>query len=229
MSSSDPIVLQCSNVEFARAKTRWAINDLVLKAGDKVFVQGPSGSGKTTLLNLVSGLLKPDTGTIRLLETDITTLSQAKCDRLRGDHLGFIFQQFNLVPYLSVLDNVLLPVKFSKRRKHLAVQEHGSELKAADDLLSRLGLSAHTTSKVSELSVGQQQRVAAARAFMGAPDLVLADEPTSALDRANQQAFIDLLFDLAQLRKTALLFVSHDDTLPSRFDRVLDVTQWVRV
>jgi len=194
------------------------LDKLVLQPGDTVFLRGPSGCGKSTLLSLAAGVLLADAGTVSLLGQSWAGLSASARDRHRADHLGYIFQQFNLLPYLSVLDNVRLPLRFSPRR----AQRAGPG--AAEALLERTGLaSSHWTQPASRLSVGQQQRVAAARALIGAPEVVIADEPTSALDEPLREAFMALLLQSCAESGSALLFVSHDTRLAGRFARVVDL------
>jgi putative ABC transport system ATP-binding protein len=185
-------------------------------AGERVFLHGPSGGGKSTLLGLLGGVALPEQGRIALLGIDTTRLSSRARDRFRADHIGFIFQQFNLLPWLSALDNVLLPCTFSMQRK----QRAGAAHEEAARLLTHLDLAPELWPQpAAELSVGQQQRVAAARALIGKPEILIADEPTSALDAPRQQAFIDLLLAEAAAAGAALLFVSHDARLAARFDR----------
>lgn len=192
------------------------IGGFTLDAGEQVFLHGPSGSGKSTLLNLLAGVLKPGSGDIRLLGQSLPALSGAARDRLRADHIGLIFQQFNLIPYLSVLDNVRLPCRFSARRRERA----GDPVEAAQRLLRHLDLDPVLWDRpATALSVGQQQRVAAARALIGTPELVIADEPTSALDAERQAAFLDLLARECASAGAALVFVSHDRRLAARFSR----------
>ncbi len=194
------------------------IPHLDIAAGERVFLHGPSGSGKSTLLNLIGGVAVPERGRVALLGRDLATLSGRARDRFRADHIGFIFQQFNLLPWLSALDNVLLPCTFSTRRRERAGDVRG----AAERLLTHLDLAPTLWSKpAAELSVGQQQRVAAARALIGRPEIVIADEPTSALDAERQQGFIDLLLAETAASGAALLFVSHDARLAAHFDRIV--------
>ncbi len=189
---------------------------------ERLFLHGPSGSGKSTLLALIGGLVRPDRGDIRFDGTNLTALSGPKRDRFRADHLGVIFQQFNLLPWLDVRANVILPCRFSKLRAQRAGDLH----ETAERLLSAMDLDASLWSRRADaLSVGQQQRVAAARALIGKPKLILADEPTSALDTDRRQAFLDLLFEQADAAGSALLFVSHDRQLAGRFDRTVDLTE----
>ena len=195
-----------------------------LNAGERLFLRGPSGSGKSTLLGLIAGVLEPSAGHVNVLGQDLAKLAPAKRDRIRADHLGVIFQMFNLVPYLSVVGNVTLPLKFSPlRRKAIA----GDTDEEARRLLARLGLTdtALLDRRVSYLSVGQQQRVAAARALIGGPEIVIADEPTSALDADARDRFIELLSEEAARTGAALLFVSHDASLARLFDRAVDLRE----
>lgn len=193
---------------------------------ERLFLRGPSGSGKSTLLGLIAGVLEPQSGSVSVLGEDMAKLSGSARDRLRADHLGVIFQMFNLVPYLSVLQNVTLPCRFSAARRK-AVEAAGSPLDEAKRLLGRLGLSDEKllARPVTELSVGQQQRVAVARALIGGPEILIADEPTSALDADARDRFIELLSEEANRSGAALLFVSHDAALASHFDRSVDLTE----
>ncbi len=197
----------------------------LLRRGEHLFIRGPSGSGKSTLLNLLAGVLTPDSGRLSLMGQDTGSLAAASRDRLRADHVGFIFQQFNLVPYLDLAENVVLPCHFSRRRSARAAEAHGGVTAAARFLLQRLFLEEELdpTAPVSRLSVGQQQRVAVARALMGDPEIVIADEPTSALDFEARTRFIELLFERARASRATLVFVSHDPTLAGGFDRTAHI------
>jgi putative ABC transport system ATP-binding protein len=196
------------------------IGSFSVVAGESVFVHGKSGSGKSTLLALLGGVLLPQAGSVRVLGTELTGLSAGERDRFRVDHTGFIFQQFNLIPYLSMQDNVLLPCRFSARRRHRALARSATLGDEAKRLLAELDLDDSLWRRpVTQLSVGQQQRVAAARALIGAPELVIADEPTSALDADRQAAFLDLLARECALAGATLVFVSHDERLASRCAR----------
>ena len=197
-----------------------------LAPGERLFLRGPSGSGKSTLLGLIAGVLESAEGEVNVLEHNLTRLGGSQRDRVRADHLGVIFQMFNLVPYLSVTQNVALPCRFSKRRLENAKTAGGVETEVRR-LLSRLGLTDEDllARNVTELSVGQQQRVAAARALIGNPALIIADEPTSALDADSRDRFIELLSEEAQNTGAALLFVSHDGGLAPLFDRAIDLSE----
>jgi putative ABC transport system ATP-binding protein len=198
-----------------------------LEPGETLFLKGPSGSGKTTLLGLLGGVQRPDRGSIRLLGQELTQLAAGARDRFRVDHTGYIFQQFNLLPFLSVRENVELPCHFSKSRAARAVTRHGSVDQAAATLLAHLGLTdpVMLARRADSLSIGQQQRVAAARALIGQPELVIADEPTSALDADAREAFIRLLFAECREAGASLLFVSHDQGLAPLFDRNLSLAE----
>ena len=203
------------------------IDALDVPSGRTVFMHGPSGCGKSTLLGLMAGVLQARQGTVSLLGQDWATLPAGRRDQRRADHVGVIFQQFNLLPYLSVLDNVLLPCRFSARR---AARCEDSPAVSARALLDRVGLDTRLHGRRADaLSVGQQQRVAAARALIGRPDLVIADEPTSALDAALRDDFMDLLLGECAAAGSTLVFVSHDERLATRFDERLSLPQLNRV
>lgn len=201
------------------------IPSLTIEAGERLFIQGPSGSGKTTLLNIMGAVTPPSAGDLTVLGQNLSMLNGAARDKFRADHIGFIFQQFNLIPYLSTVENILLPYQFSAMRK----RKCGNAVEAksqAKKLLSRLHLddaNIHNR-RVNELSVGQQQRVAAARAMMGRPEIIIADEPTSAMDADAREAFIKLLFDECAQSESTLIFVSHDRSLAQLFDRNINLT-----
>lgn len=199
------------------------IPEFVVGAGERVFLRGPSGAGKSTLLGLIAGVLSPDSGSVSVLGRAVSDLGPARRDQVRADNIGVIFQLFNLLPYLSVLANVTLPCRFSAARAARA----GDVEAEARRLLKRLGFSdpALLAAKAAELSVGQQQRVAAARALIGSPGLIIADEPTSALDADSRNAFISLLIEECEASGAALLFVSHDAGLSAHFDRAEDLTR----
>jgi putative ABC transport system ATP-binding protein len=203
------------------------IPSFTLLRSESLFLKGPSGSGKTTLLGLLGGVQTPNRGSIRLLDQELSALSASARDRFRVDHTGYIFQQFNLLPFLSVRENVELPCHFSKTRAQRAIQRHGSIDRAAATLLAHLGLQEPTLleRRADALSIGQQQRVAAARALIGQPELVIADEPTSALDCDAREAFLQLLFAECREAGASLLFVSHDQSLAPLFDRSLSLTE----
>lgn len=193
------------------------IETLTVAVGEHLFIKGPSGCGKSTLLSLLTGIHVANQGKVTLLGHELTQLKARERDRFRADHIGYIFQQFNLLPYLSVIENVTLPCQFSARRRKTIAGDLSSR---AIELLSQLRLPESLLHKpVIELSIGQQQRVAAARALIGEPALLIADEPTSALDYDNRTAFIELLLEEANRVGSTLVFVSHDPTLEKLFNR----------
>ncbi len=187
-----------------------------------MIVHGPSGGGKSTLLGLLAGVIPAMPGQVVVLGTDLGGLSSVRRDHFRGEHIGYIFQMFNLIPYLSVAENIGLPCCLSARR--LARLDAPLD-QAVSDVGSRLGIGDMQNRRVTQLSVGQQQRVAAARALIGAPELVLADEPTSALDADHRARFLELLFESCQRAGSALVFVSHDRGLATLFDREVSMTE----
>ena len=197
------------------------IPDFSISRAEKVLLLGESGSGKSTLLSLICGTITAGSGTVTVAGVDIASLSAGKRDGFRAEQIGLIFQQFNLLPYASVLDNILLPLRFAPRRRARLT----APADAARTLCRDLGLPEDTVAaKAGTLSVGQQQRVAAARALIGAPPLIIADEPTSALDAATQTTFLDLLFAQVQASGGTLLMVSHDARLAVHFDRVVSMS-----
>ncbi|MCC2525134.1 ABC transporter ATP-binding protein [Vibrio coralliilyticus] len=199
------------------------IKQLHITKGEHLFIKGPSGCGKSTLLGLLTGINTTSSGQLRVLGQDLNQMKGSQRDKFRADHIGYIFQQFNLLPYLNVIENVILPCQFSAQRKS---QVDTSLVEDATRLLEKLHLPAHLMDKpVVELSIGQQQRVAAARALIGKPALIIADEPTSSLDYDNRTAFIELLLEQVNQAQSTLLFVSHDPTLESLFDRTLNLNQ----
>lgn len=221
-----PDIIQIQNLSY---KWPGQMHDLLdipefsVKKGESLFLMGVSGSGKSTLLSLLGGVIVPQNGGISVLGKDITQLSNAQRDEYRANHMGFIFQQFNLVPYLSVLDNVTLPCRFSENRYHKSTPKGKHPNEEAQRLLEHLGIFGDEmlNKPVTELSVGQQQRVAAARALIGSPEILIADEPTSSLDAEAQEAFIQLLFQECKNQNTTLVFVSHDTRFAQLFSRTV--------
>lgn len=199
---------------------------LDIAAGERVFVHGPSGCGKSTLLALVAGVLSPTTGDMQVLGQSLSGMTSGGRDRFRAEHLGVIFQTFNLLPFLSITDNVRLGYDFSYQRRARVTAAQGGAEGAIARLLAQLGLAPDMRGRaVSALSIGQQQRVAVARALIGGPDLVIADEPTSALDAGARDRFLDLLLGECDAAGSTLLFVSHDLGLAEHFDRSIDLAQ----
>lgn len=217
-------VIQLNDVHFS-----WSshvaeiinINQLTIAQGEHLFIQGSSGSGKTTLLNILTGINKPNFGSVQVLDVELNNLSSTQLDQFRVDHLGVIFQQFNLLPYLTLLENVQLPCWFSDKRMSRIDDLH----QASVNLLQELQIPKNLFGKsVNTLSVGQQQRVAVARALIGSPEIIIADEPTSALDTENRLKFLELLFYEADQQKSTIIFVSHDPYLAKYFSRVVEMS-----
>lgn len=184
---------------------------LEVAAGEQVVIRGRSGGGKTTLLNAIAGLTTIDSGRITIKGTEITRLPEVARDRFRARHIGFVFQTFNLLAGFTALENVLLGMTFTGQRQ---------DLHRAIELLKHVGLGHRLTHKPAALSVGEQQRVAVARALVNKPVLLLADEPTANIDPAHQQAVIDLLREVCRSENVAMLLVTHADEVSNQFERV---------
>ena len=219
--------IEISGLEFAWAggKPLLKIDALRVERAQRLFLTGASGSGKSTLLGLIGGVLRPRSGSVRVIGVPIHELRASGRDRFRGEHLGFIFQMFNLIPYLTIRQNVLLPLQFSRaRRERLGDVAPEQE---AERLLTALGLASEDLAgrAVTDLSIGQQQRVAAARALIGRPDVLTADEPTSALDADARADFLQLLTNECRAFATTVLFVSHDRSLSPLFERSLALAE----
>ena len=221
----DESIIKIDSVRFYWSKKsnfKIFVPNLEIKKGEKVLLLGESGSGKTTLLSLMCGFLNPLSGNISINGNTINQLSSKTRDEYRADNIGIIFQQFNLLPYANVVDNVLLPLYFSKVRssnvsnKKEKVIELFKQLRLPNDI---------TQFRASSLSMGQQQRVAVARALIGNPSLIIADEPTSSLDADAQKIFLNLMFEQISENNSTLLMVSHDKSLSNQFDRLIDINE----
>jgi putative ABC transport system ATP-binding protein len=222
-------------VRLEQLRFRWGpgqepvlvLDALSIARGERIFVEGPSGSGKSTLLALLAGVAVPEAGEVEVLGERLDRLSSAGRDHFRAHHIGYVFQQFNLIPYLSMVENVLLPCRFSTARRAAARRRSATLEEEALRLLGHLDLGdqALRSRPVTTLSVGQQQRVAVARALMGSPGLVIADEPTSALDADRRESFLRLLFAECAESGATLVFVSHDAALEGLFDRTLRLAE----
>ena len=224
------MIVNIHNLEFSwspQSSIVLSVDEMQIETGEHLFIKGPSGCGKSTLLSLLSGVTTAVNGTVSVMGQALEQLSSVQRDHFRADHIGYIFQMFNLIPYLSMIDNVVLPCHFSTQRRNRALQNAESLQAEAQRLLDHLDMAqAELLNRpVSTLSVGQQQRVAAARALMGAPELLIADEPTSSLDANRRESFIKLLFDECTQTGSTLVFVSHDPSLESLFDRTIDLAQ----
>ncbi len=187
------------------------IPQLDIAEGEQVVLRGESGGGKTTLLHIISGIITADCGSIKLDGTELTKFSEATRDRIRADKMGYVFQTFNLLPAFTALENVRLGMTFARKKMNA---ERGKEL------LNKVGLSDRMHYLPSQLSVGQQQRVAVARALANRPRLLLADEPTANVDPSNQKRIIDLIKDVCREESVAILLVTHSDEIANRFERI---------
>lgn len=199
------------------------IPELAVSTAESVAIVGPSGSGKTTLLNIVAGILPVRQGTVQVGSTQVTSLNDAARRLFRLQNIGLVFQDFQLLDYLDVRNNVLLPCRIHpKVRLTTAIRQR------ADELLAAVGLSALASRSVARLSQGERQRVALCRALLLSPDVVLADEPTGNLDPVNAQKIVELLIAEARRSNATLMMVTHDHSLLSRFDRVIPFEQFLR-
>ena len=226
VSNETQMTLEIDDLQFGYAGSRGfhlRVPSLALEAGTTCLLLGPSGTGKSTFLSLLAGVLKPERGRIALAGQDMAQLSGARMDKFRGAHIGFIYQTLNLIPWLSTRENIALGLAFAPQRR---ARLSAGIANTITDFMTRLDLDEETLGNQSAglLSLGQQQRVAAARALVGAPDLVLADEPSSALDAANTEKFFDLLMAGLDRQRQVLLVVSHDARLAPRFDQVIDMS-----
>jgi len=193
--------------------------NLRLKAGESVFIKGVSGSGKSSFLNALSGFVKPVSGLIRLFDQELGHLSKKQIDKLRGKNLGVIYQKFNLIPYLKVVENIELQPRFYFSESDLRESRTN-----ADEILAHFGILSLKNSVVSRLSLGQQQRVAIVRALLMKPKIILADEPTSALDEKNAALVIDFLLRYSREQGVSIVLASHDLKFCERFDQRVDLS-----
>ena len=212
------MTISLSNVCFAYPDTPdkpvLNIPSWTVETREQVFVHGPSGCGKSTLLNLLSGMLAPTKGELSVLGKRLDKMSHHQRDRFRASHVGYVFQQFNLIPYLNAVENIQLATHFSEKGKASVRQD-------IEKLLDRLNISPDDWHKpANKLSIGQQQRVAIARALINKPELLIADEPTSSLDQYNRDNFMSVLMSLVAENSITLIFVSHDISSSRYFKRI---------
>jgi putative ABC transport system ATP-binding protein len=217
------LALALHNIQFSWSKQLtplFAIDSLNLPQGKTLFIGGPSGCGKSSLLSLITGIQVAKQGTCCVLGVALNELSSSQRDRFRGERLGLIFQQFNLLPFLTVQENIELPSKLFSSRHSKSTQLYGSVQRHTDILCDALHLSHNLRQRQAHLlSVGEQQRVAAARALLGCPELIVADEPTSALDEENKVDFLNLLLTTAKAQNSSVVTVSHDMRIANQFDQ----------
>lgn len=237
-NASDPImsepavlekIIQFTNIHFSYDQAKTLVLDIPkwqVYRGEHTFIEGESGSGKSTLLNLLSGINSPDSGELLVLGQSLGDLSARELDKFRAQKVGVIFQQLNLIPYLSVLDNILLGSYFGNTQNNRAKKNKDNIQSKVELLVKQLNLPLSILSKqANELSVGQQQRVAIIRAMINEPEILIADEPTSALDENSKAAFLSLLFELVNTSNCTLLFVSHDRSLVGQFESVVKMSE----
>lgn len=202
------------NVRFSYPNLDFLFPDLRCEARETMLITGKSGTGKTTLLHILSGILRPNSGNVRIGDTNIETLSDKDLDAFRGRNIGLVLQQSHFIASLSVLENIVLASWLSDKTKRI---------EKAKDLLKQLGLENQMHKNTSQLSLGQQQRVSIARALINEPKVLLADEPTSSLDDENAEIVADLLSNLSKQYKASLIIVTHDQRLKNKFESVVEL------
>jgi len=217
-------MIELNNIAFTYDTDAFALSvpDLSIASGEHVAIVGPSGSGKTTLLNLIAGILVPTSGTVRVDGKAVSAMSDRDRRRFRLANIGMVFQNVELIEYLSVRDNVMLPFRLDRSRGRRAAW-----VSSCDELLNIVGLDGLQKRKAAQLSVGEQQRVGLCRALVAQPSLVLADEPTSALDEANATTVLDVMMQMTREAGKTLVMLTHDKALLPRFDRVVTVDKGV--
>ena len=216
------IEIQKLKFSYPRSNFHLHISDLTIETASVSAVVGPSGSGKTTLLHLVAGILPIGAGKVLIDQTDVSTLTDAERRRFRLQQVGLVFQDFELIDYLSVLDNVLLPCRIGDA----VALDDGTQQRAVN-LLEQSGLADHIRKPVTNLSQGEKQRVAICRALLPKPAILLADEPTGNLDPTTSDQILELMLSSARENKTTVMMVTHDHSLLHRFDRVIDFEQFL--
>lgn len=216
-------MIRLSDVRFCypTGEFRLAIPEMSVAAGEKVAVIGPSGSGKTTLLNLIAGIRTPRSGEVKTQGTEIGTLDDGARRDFRIRHIGLVFQEFELLEYLNVMDNILLPFRINR-----SLQLSKSVRQRASQLAEEVGIGSYLGRYVRHLSQGERQRVSVCRALLAQPPLILADEPTGNLDPTNKDRVLDILFDYCDRQGATLVTVTHDHDLLPRFERVIDFKQF---
>ena len=208
--------------EYPGSDFRFNLNSLNIRSGEKVALIGPSGYGKTTLLNLLSGILEPIRGTIHLNGTEVTKLADSQRRNFRITNIGFVFQNFELIEYLNVLDNIILSYRINP-----SLSMNREVIDRAETISEQLGLGDKLKRNVGKLSQGEMQRVALCRAILNNPKIILADEPTGNLDPQNKEKIMEILFDYSSRENATLITVTHDHSLLKGFDEVLDMQQLV--
>jgi len=205
------------NFVYEKSNFELSINKLDINTGEKIVFTGPSGCGKTTLMNLISGILLPMSGDIEVTDINIAKMNDNQRRNFRIQNIGFIFQTFELIDYLNILDNITLPLRISKSLKLT-----DEVIEKAKLLAKQVGLEKNLDLSISNLSHGEKQRVAICRALINDPEYILADEPTGNLDYTNKEKAMDILVNEVARHKSTLLMVTHDESLINRFDRKID-------
>ena len=206
---------------YRRGEFCLTVDRLCVESGGTMAVVGPSGSGKTTLLHVIAGVLKPDLGRVRIGDLELTTLREKERREFRIRRLGLIFQSFELLPHLSVVDNILLPCRLTH-----SIRLNAEIRDRAADLAERMGIASKFSDPVANLSQGERQRVAICRALLLDPDVLLCDEPTGNLDPANKQRVLDALLDVVSQTGTTMIMVTHDHQLLDRFEQTVQTNDW---
>lgn len=227
--SKTPQALEVNSLKFAwQSSAKFLqIEQLALASGEGLFLYGPSGSGKTSLLYLLSGFLRPQFGSVQWFGQDLNQMKESQMSRFRSDSMGFVFQNFHLISFLSPLENVMAIGDISSLRADGARQRSGSAMKEVEFLFSKLHLDLEKIRDrgISRLSEGERQRLALARALFGSPKIIFADEPTSSLDSKNRDFFMELILEETKRIGANLIFVSHDLSLKDYFDRSLNMEE----
>lgn len=216
------ITIERLSFHYPRSRFQLRIEDLTIASGNATAVVGPSGSGKTTLLHLISGILPVEVGNLRVAEYVVSELSEAARRSFRLKNIGMVFQSFELIEYLNVLDNVLLPCRIND-----AVPLSSTVRERAEMLIRQVGLDAHLRKSVTRLSQGEKQRIAICRALLTQPSLILADEPTGNLDPATSDQILQLLINAVRVDGATLVMVTHDHSLLHHFDQTIDFSQFL--
>lgn len=210
--------------QYPDSQFRLNIDNLGFSQGSKTAIIGTSGYGKTTMLNIIAGIITPQKGSVKVEDQIINALTDAERRNFRIQQIGFIFQDFKLIPYLNVMDNILLPYRINS-----SISMNNETLESAFSLAKELGIDDKMKKYPAKLSQGERQRVAICRALLNRPSLILADEPTGNLDPENKRRIMDILFDSVERFKATLITVTHDHDMLKGFDRTIDFKQFQEI